>query len=85
MTLLVNGGGIALHDIEQSLRAGRDVIAVAGSGRLADAIAGVVRGDTATRSLDERILKIGYSGRVTVFDLSQPPDDLISMLFKRLF
>ncbi len=82
VTLLVNGGQIALHDVEESLRAGRKVIAVAGSGRLADDIACTVRGET--RRIDERVSKIGLSGQVTVFDLSRPPEDLITLLFKRL-
>lgn len=44
LTLVVNGGEITYHDIEHSLRAGRRVVVLAGSGRTADAIAAAARG-----------------------------------------
>jgi hypothetical protein len=39
VTVLVNGGQIAYTDVEASLRTGRPVVVLAGSGRTADAIA----------------------------------------------
>lgn len=39
LTLLINGGEIAREDISQSLKAGRPVVVVGGTGRLADEIA----------------------------------------------
>jgi hypothetical protein len=39
VTLMVNGGAIALNDAEESLAAGRPLIVLAGSGRSADEIA----------------------------------------------
>lgn len=45
VTVLVNGGAVALKDASHSLRAGRKVIAVGGSGRTADLLAGALRGD----------------------------------------
>lgn len=45
MTLLVNGGGIAYADVEQSLSAERPVLVLDGSGRAADDIATAIRGD----------------------------------------
>lgn len=44
VTVLVNGGDIALDDVEHSVDAGRPVIAVAGSGRTADAVAAALAG-----------------------------------------
>lgn len=44
LTLVVNGGDITYDDIEQSLRTGRPVIVLAGTGRTADTIAAAARG-----------------------------------------
>ena len=44
LTLVVNGGQITYDDIEHSLRAGRPVIILAGTGRTADAIAAAAHG-----------------------------------------
>jgi hypothetical protein len=44
LTLVVNGGEITYDDIEHSLRAGRPVIVLTGTGRTADAIAAAARG-----------------------------------------
>jgi len=40
VTILLNGGGISRKDIQLSLEAGRPVIALSGTGRLADELAG---------------------------------------------
>lgn len=44
LTLVINGGQITYDDIDYSLRAGRPVVVVAGTGRTADAIAASARG-----------------------------------------
>jgi hypothetical protein len=44
ITLVVNGGEITYDDIEHSLRAGRPVLVLAGTGRTADAIAAAASG-----------------------------------------
>lgn len=52
-TLLVNGGEIAYEDARHGLGAGRPLVVVAGTGRTADAIAGVVEGTSAApRAVD---------------------------------
>jgi hypothetical protein len=43
LLLLVNGGQVALQDVEFNLRQGRQVVVLAGSGRLADQIAAEAR------------------------------------------
>jgi hypothetical protein len=43
LVLLVNGGQVALQDLEFNLRQGRQVVILAGSGRLADQIAAEAR------------------------------------------
>ncbi len=44
VTVLINGGKIALHDVEASIAAGRQVIVMKGSGRAADALAAALAG-----------------------------------------
>src|SRR5215211_857987 len=58
VTVLVNGGGTAWDDVFQSVEAGRPVIAIAGSGRTADKLAGTLRGEIT----DERAKELSASG-----------------------
>jgi hypothetical protein len=44
VTVLINGGAIALQDVAHSLAAGRPVLVIAGSGRTADRIAAALKG-----------------------------------------
>jgi len=62
-TLLVNGGEISWADAEASVARGRPVVAVAGSGRTADAIAA---------GADERAARLATSGLVHAVDLADP-------------
>jgi hypothetical protein len=64
-TVLVNGGDVTLSDAEQSVGAGRRVIAVSGSGGTADAIAAAARGD----ANDRRVRDLAASGLVHAADL----------------
>lgn len=66
-TVLVGGGDIAWDDIAESVRAGRLVIAVAGSGRTADAIAAAARGDEAC---DERARALAGGGLLRAVELA---------------
>ena len=59
-TVVINGGEIAYSDVQRSLAAGRPVIAVAGSGRIADQLAAAVEGGPA----DERAVALVKSGLV---------------------
>jgi hypothetical protein len=63
-TVLVNGGDVTLGDAEQSVGAGRRVIAVSGSGRAADALADAARSGAA----DDRARNLAASGLVDVTD-----------------
>jgi SLOG in TRPM, prokaryote len=64
VTVLVSGGKVAYTDVACSLRAGRPVLAIAGSGRTADQLASAVRGGPA----DERAVRLAASGLVEVVD-----------------
>ena len=67
VTVLVNGGQIALKDVALSVESGRVVIAISGSGRAADELAGALR-DGATA--DGRAGELAASGLLRVVDLS---------------
>jgi len=68
VTLVVNGGEITYEDIGHSLRSGRPVIVVAGTGRTADAIAAARDG----RGDDPRARRIAASAGTQVVQLSDP-------------
>lgn len=44
VTVVANGGGVTLKEVEANVRAGRPMVLVAGSGRAADAIVSLVQG-----------------------------------------
>jgi hypothetical protein len=71
ITVLVNGGRISYTDVACSLRAGRPVLAVAGSGRAADQLASAARGGPA----DEDAMRLAASGLVEMVDA----DDLAAL------
>jgi hypothetical protein len=71
VTVLVNGGEISYTDVACSLRVGRPVLAVAGSGRTADQLASAARGGPA----DEDAVRLAASGLVEVVDA----DDLAAL------
>jgi hypothetical protein len=45
VTVLINGGAVALHDAESSIAAGRPVLVVDGTGRTADRVAAAMRNE----------------------------------------
>jgi TRPM family ion channel len=51
LTLLVNGGDLALQEVEASVRASRPVLVVSRTGRAADELAAAIEGRPATPAL----------------------------------
>jgi hypothetical protein len=82
LVLLVNGGEIALQDIEWNVRQGREIVVVAGSGRLADEIAEAVR--QPERKTRDRIAKVVREGRLTLFEISQTPTALADLIVRKI-
>ena len=76
VTVLVNGGEIALEEAAQSVQAGRPVVAVSGSGRAADMLADALRGEV----VDVRARKLAASGLLNAVDLTEGPDALGKVL-----
>jgi hypothetical protein len=58
VTVLLNGGDVTWCDLELSLQAGRPVVVVAGTGRVADELAAALRGE----SSDSRATAIAATG-----------------------
>jgi hypothetical protein len=79
IALLVNGGSISLKEMEWNVKQGREVIVIAGSGRLADRIATAIRNPQT--EIQEAELS---SGKLTVFDLAEPVEGLVELLRQRL-
>ena len=67
VTVLMNGGQIAYTDVAASLRSGRPVVVLAGSGRTADAIAKARAGNGG----DNRAVEIAASPLTTVADVGE--------------
>jgi hypothetical protein len=82
LALLVNGGGIALQEIEWNVRQGREIIVLAGSGRLADEIASAKR--RPDQQVQERIASVVRGGHLTLFDLSKPVTELTKLVRQKL-
>jgi transcriptional regulator with XRE-family HTH domain len=80
VTVVINGGENTWKDIAQSVKAGRPVITVAGSGRAADALAGALRGEP----VDGRARDLAISGLVRAIDMTAEPDALAGEIEKVL-
>jgi hypothetical protein len=69
VTLVINGGAITLQDAIYSTEAGRAVLTVAGSGRVADDLASALQGSS--RSVEAA--QVAASGLLQAVDLSAGP------------
>ena len=76
VTVVVNGGEHTWTDVSQSIKAGRPVIAVGGSGRAADGLAGALRGE----AVDGRAKELAASGLVRAADMTAGSDALAGMI-----
>jgi hypothetical protein len=65
---VINGGDIVYSDVARSVKAGRPVLTVAGSGRTADELAAAVRGDPA----DDRAVALARSHLVRAVPAGDP-------------
>jgi SLOG in TRPM, prokaryote len=76
LTALVDGGEITYADAAASVTAGRQVLAFAGSGRTANALAAAVRGE----SSDEPANALAASGLVHAIDLREDSVEMIERM-----
>jgi hypothetical protein len=82
IAVLINGGGIALQEIEKNVEQGREIVVITGSGRLADEIAEAVFNPGP--HIRPRVAAIARDGRLTLFNLIAPPNKLAEILKQRL-
>ena len=85
VTLLINGGQIALVDLQANLETGSPAIVLSGSGRLADAIADVIHGrppdlDAKAAAAVAKLVETYYPHKLSLFDLSSPLEQLSDRL-----
>ncbi len=82
VAVLVNGGQIALDEVEWNVRQARDVIVLRGSGRLADDLAAAAN-DPNDRT-PERLRSIVREGILTFLDVAAPPGELKGAILRGL-
>jgi len=82
LTVLVNGGQVAKHEVLQSVRHGWPIIVIEGTGRLADEIATAVREKTEPAS--DQIAAIVRYDRIVVFNIKVGPDALARLIRQNL-
>lgn len=70
ITLLINGGQVSRKDLRLNLELGRQVMVIAGSGRLADEIADTISGVTPSEDKAiQNLVAAYYPSQLSVFDL----------------
>jgi hypothetical protein len=73
VTVVANGGGIVLNEVDANVRAGRRMIVIEDSGRAADAIVSLLKkttpSDAEVKTLRERAEKAGLTARPELFRL----------------
>jgi hypothetical protein len=78
VTVLVNGGPIALQEVERSIQQGGRVLVVDGTGRAADDVAAAIRRPAGR---DPALSAIADSASITIVDVTIGPADLATKLF----
>ena len=81
LAVLASGGSVSKREILGHVRAGREVVVLAGSGRLADEITEVVAGRAAPNGSEMTEIA---AGRITVVDAEAPASALAELVRARL-
>lgn len=82
LTILVNGGQIARHEVLRSVCHGWDIIIIEGTGRLADEIAIAVR-EKKEQSSEEMAAIVTYD-RLVLFDIAEDPGAFAGLIRRKL-
>lgn len=82
VTVLINGGAISLVDAQENVARNRPLVVIAGTGRLADDIAKVVR-QQATE-VPQALSAVIAKAELTLFDLTEPMTQLEQLLREKL-
>jgi len=97
VTVLINGGKVTWLDAWESVKAGRPVLVIAGTGRTADELAGAIRGaplkeglegilpeEVSDEALGGRAKYLVASGLVSAVDLTDDDDALVAVIQRML-
>ncbi|MCI0496192.1 hypothetical protein L0Z72_14390, partial [candidate division KSB1 bacterium] len=82
LVLLVNGGEIALREIEYSVREKRNILVAKGSGRLADNIADAC--EFQNYNTNSPLDKILHEGRITILEITQSKEKIDKIIKQKL-
>ncbi len=82
VAVFASGGAILRSEVLANVRQHRPIIALAGSGRFADELAAVVRGERTPDAND--LVEIVRDGDITLFDLRHPPEELADLVRQKL-
>ncbi len=88
LALLANGGQVARAEMLHNIRQGREVIVIAGSGRLADTLAQALMGGSTevadNEVADNEVADMVRKGHLTLYGMRQPPARLAILIKQRL-
>jgi hypothetical protein len=85
VTILADGGPVARQELLASVRHGWPIFVLAGTGRLADKIAGLKKTpDQGRRIKDPVLAEVIAHGDLQLFSLADPPENLGKLLLKGL-
>lgn len=84
IAILVNGGGIARNEALYNVRQMRPIIIIEGSGRLADEIASIHRGQVVPADADPDIAEIITKGDLHLFPITGSPQQLEQLVLDLL-
>ncbi|NET74111.1 MAG: hypothetical protein F6K62_25225 [Sphaerospermopsis sp. SIO1G2] len=76
VAILINGGQVSKQDVFHNLRANRPILAVAGSGRLADTLVSALAGEVS----DEGVRELVASGLVSSIDINDSLESLTELI-----
>ncbi len=80
--LVAGGGSITRTEVLANTRQRRPIIVLAGSGRFADELSAVRRGEA--EPAKEDVAEIARDADISLFDLHQPPEQLAALVRQRL-
>lgn len=78
LMVIANGGNVLRKEVLNNVRQGREILVITESGRFADELAAVVRGEAQPANAD--IAEIAGDGRITLFDLRQKPAEFADLV-----
>ncbi|HLV98998.1 MAG TPA: hypothetical protein VKT82_10000 [Ktedonobacterales bacterium] len=82
LATMTGGGAIARNEALANARQRRHIIVLSGSGRFADELSAVVRGEAQPAKDD--VAEIVRDADISLFDLHQPPEQLAALVRQRL-